>query len=202
MAANPLDPYVAKATDHPKISPQEKIKGVHEIIKAVKSAMLTTRAADGHMHSRAMAPAGPHEDSQLTLYFIGNNVSDKFDEIANDQHVNVSFSDHSTTNWVSYCGIARVSQDRDLIKKHWSKLTAAWFGDLKDGVHKGDENDPRVSIIEVVPDEIRYWITKSGTISQGAQVAFGAVTGHAAAPGELRTISKDEIQLTQGLNTN
>lgn len=58
MASNPLDPYVAKASDHPKITPQEKIKGVHEIVKAAKTAMLTTRAADGHMHSRAMAPAG------------------------------------------------------------------------------------------------------------------------------------------------
>lgn len=83
-----------------------------------------------------------------------------------------------------------------------SDRTSAWFGDLKDGVHKGDENDPRVSIIEIVPDEIRYWITTSGTISQNAQIALGAVTGHTAAPGELRTISKDEIQLTQGLNTN
>ena len=62
------------------------------------------------------------EDSQLTLYFIGNNVSEKFDEIANDQHVNVSFSDQSTTNWASFCGIAKVSQDRELIKKHWSKM--------------------------------------------------------------------------------
>ncbi|KAF7976830.1 hypothetical protein HWV62_5518 [Athelia sp. TMB] len=202
MSSNPMDPYVAKATDHPTITPQEKIKAVHEIIKAVKTAMLTTRAADGHMHSRAMSPAGPIEDSQLTLYFIGNNVSEKFDEIANDQHVNVSFSDQSTTNWASFCGIAKVSQDRELIKKHWSKMTAAWFGDLKDGVHKGDENDPRVSLIEVVPDEIRYWLTHSGSISQGAQIAYGAVTGHAVAPGELRTINKDEIQLTQGLNTN
>lgn len=69
-------------------------------------------------------------------------------------------------------------------------------------MHKGDENDPRVSLIEVVPDEIRYWLTHSGSISQGAQIAYGAVTGHAVAPGELRTINKDEIQLTQGLNTN
>jgi hypothetical protein len=31
----------------------------------------------------------------------------------------------------------------------------AWFGDLGDGVHKGDENDPRISLIEVTPDEVR-----------------------------------------------
>jgi hypothetical protein len=29
---------------------------------------------------------------------------------------------------------------------------------LKDGVHTGDENDPRVSVIEVIPKEIQYWL--------------------------------------------
>jgi hypothetical protein len=30
----------------------------------------------------------------------------------------------------------------------------AWFGDLGDGIHKGDENDPRVVIIDVTPSEV------------------------------------------------
>jgi len=107
--------------------------------------MLTTRAADGHLHSRAMAPASrtsilvfkwcfnspppsiAFENSQLTLIFIANNVSGKFDEINNDDHVNVSFCDHSSTNWASYCGIAKVTQDKELIKKHWSRLYVCCF---------------------------------------------------------------------------
>jgi len=198
--SNPLDPYTAKAENHKNLSAQEKIAGLHEVVKGAKTAMLTTRAADGHMHSRAMTPASPFEDSQLTLFFIANNVSEKFEEIANDDHVNVSFYDNSNTNWASYCGIAKVTQDKELIKKHWSKLITAYLGDLKDGVHKGDENDPRVSLIVVIPDEIRYWITQSNTVMRTAQVAASAVTGKATAPGELRTITKDEIELTQGLN--
>jgi hypothetical protein len=62
-----------------------------------------------------------------------------------------------------------------------------------DGVHKGDENDPRVSVIVVVPDEIRYWITHSNTVTRTAQVTVAAATGKATAPGELRTITKDEV---------
>jgi hypothetical protein len=34
----------------------------------------------------------------------------------------------------------------------------AWFADMGDGVRTGDGNDPRVQIIDVVPDEIRYYI--------------------------------------------
>lgn len=71
---------------------------------------------------------------------------------------------------------------------------AGYFGDLGDGVHKGDVNDPRVSAIEVTPEEIHYWYATSGTVSRTAQVAVGAVTGKTAAPGELRTITRDEVR--------
>jgi hypothetical protein len=74
----------------------------------------------------------------------------------------------------------------------FSSVTA-WFGDLKDGVHKGDENDPRVSLIEVIPDEIRYWYATRTKLGQVVEVGISAVTGKAASPGELREITKDEV---------
>ena len=52
-----LDPYTAKAQND-NLTPQEKVDGLHSIVKKVKTGMLTSRSKDGHMHSRAMAPAG------------------------------------------------------------------------------------------------------------------------------------------------
>ncbi|KAI0746030.1 hypothetical protein C8Q76DRAFT_47830 [Earliella scabrosa] len=195
-----LDPYTAKAENN-NLTPQEKIDGLHAIVKSVKTGMLTTRAANGELHSRAMAPAGPVSPTQVTLVFIANRASHKFDEIENDGHVNVSFFDESSTNWASYSGIAKISQDKEKIAKHWNTTISAWFGDLGDGVHKGDQNDPRVAIIEVVPNEIRYWMATRGAIGQTVDVAVSAITGKTAAPGELRTITKDEIALVQGLTS-
>ncbi len=60
-----------------------------------------------------------HPD-QVNLVFIANRVSAKFDEIENDAHVNVSFYDEATTNWASYSGIAKITQDKTKIEKHWS----------------------------------------------------------------------------------
>lgn len=74
------------------------------------------------------------------------------------------------------------------------RSVSAYFGDLKDGVHTGGEDDPRVSIIEVVPQTIRYWVATQGTITRGINEAVSAVTGSAAAPGELRTITKEEVR--------
>lgn len=96
---------------------------------------------------------------------------------------------------------------------------SAYFGDLKDGVHKGDAEDPRISVIEVVPDEIRYWVATKGSVARAAEVALSSVTGKTVVPGELRTITQPEvlvcplfssqstteprqIQLTQKLHTN
>lgn len=101
--------------------------------------MLITRDPNGNLHSRAMAPAnGVFEslllwsqfmftllvssESQLNLVFLANNASCKFDEIENDSHVNISFFDPSSTGWASYSGRARVTQDKELIHKHWSGL--------------------------------------------------------------------------------
>ncbi|KAJ6593855.1 hypothetical protein B0H19DRAFT_1205269 [Mycena capillaripes] len=195
-----LDPYTANA-ENTTLSPQEKIAGLHEILKSAKTGMLTTHGADGHLHSRAMVPSSPFTDTQLSLLFIANNATAKFDEIKNDSHVNVSFCDTNSTSWASYSGTAKLSQDKDLIKKHYSSSVAAYFGDLKDGTHTGTVDDPRISIIEVVPDEIRYWVATKGSVARAADVAISKVTGHASAPGELRTITQAEIQLTQKLHT-
>ena len=62
MTNKTLDPYTAKA-ENDNLSPQEKIEGLHTIVKSVKTGMLTTRTAEGHLHSRAMAPAGREHDS-------------------------------------------------------------------------------------------------------------------------------------------
>ena len=70
----------------------------------------------------------------------------------------------------------------------------SYFGDLGDGIHKGDENDPRVAIIEVVPDEIRYWLASSLPVA--AQEVASKIQGKVNVPGELRTITKAEVSST------
>ncbi|KAF8070695.1 hypothetical protein FPV67DRAFT_1488386 [Lyophyllum atratum] len=196
--ASKLDPYTSQAenNDH---SIQEKIEGLHEIVKSAKVGMLTTRTADGKLHSRAMTPATPYKDNQLHLVFLANNVSHKFDEIENDSNVNVSFINNKTTAWASYSAKARVTKDPELIKKHWASYVGAYFGDLNDGTHKGDQNDPRISVIEVNPDEIRYWMPTKGAIGRAIEAGVGAMTGKMSSPGEIRTITAEEIQSAQNL---
>jgi hypothetical protein len=67
-----------------------------------------------------------------------------------------------------------------------------YIGDLGDGIHKGDETDSRVAMIEIVPDEVRYWLA-SGSISSSLQIASALRgRGQVATKGKLRTITKQE----------
>ncbi|KAG8702298.1 hypothetical protein FRC12_009220 [Ceratobasidium sp. 428] len=190
------DEYTKKATNE-KLTPQQKIDGLKEILATAKTGMLTTRGTNGELHSRAMAPASTEG---LHFVFIANNHSYKTDEIEANPNVNLSFFEPSSSHWVSVAGIATLSQDKEKIKKLWSPLTKAWFGDLGDGIHKGDENDPRVEIIDVTPSEIRYWYATRTKVGMAVDVATSAITGKVASPGELRTITKQELALVEGLN--
>ncbi|KAF8609079.1 hypothetical protein BDV93DRAFT_551872 [Ceratobasidium sp. AG-I] len=192
------DPYTQKATNN-NLTPQEKIDGLKEILKIAKTGMLTTRGTSGDLHSRAMAPASTEG---LHFTFIANNESYKTDEIEANPKVNVSYFEPGSNHWVSVSGTANLSQDKEKIKKLWSPFVSAWFGDLGDGVHKGDATDPRVVIIDVIPSEIRYWYSTRTKIGAAVEIATSAVTGNVAHPGELRTITQQELALVEGLNVN
>ena len=153
--------------------------------------MLTSRSPDGKLASRAMAPA---TTEGLVFSFYMNTDSGKTDDIETDPQVNVEYFDPKTTDWVSISGRAVINRDQTKIKKHWSSSLKAWFDDKKDGVHTGDENDPRVSLIDVHPEEVRYYTT-SGKLAFLKDVATAAFSGGVASPGHLVIIGSDEIQL-------
>ncbi|KAH9002588.1 hypothetical protein EDB86DRAFT_3063161 [Lactarius hatsudake] len=187
-----LGPYTANA-ENTNVSPLQKMKDFYEVMRGAETGMLTTRASDGCLHARAMTPVGEYSESQVNLTFIANNTSPKFQELQNDAHVNVSFFDKSSTSWASFSGVARVIEDRSVIEMYWNTRISAYFD--VDDTHKGDENDPRVVVIEVVPNEIRYWLAKSGEVSRDVQGVVKGVRGEVSIPGELRTITEKEVGL-------
>ncbi|KWU43200.1 hypothetical protein RHOSPDRAFT_29738 [Rhodotorula sp. JG-1b] len=185
----PNDPYTAKAMSD--AAPSEKIEEMRKIIKEAKFGMLVTRSADGQLHSRAMVPAS-HKG--LVFQFIANTDSGKFDELENDAHVNVAFSDPTSTDWASVSGTAKVVKDEQTIKDLWNPMIKSWFGDLKDGVRTGEPGDPRIGVIHVTPSE---WVKTRTSLGQTVEVIKGAVTGETAAPGHLRVISASDLELAR-----
>ena len=133
--------------------------------------------------------------SALAVFsFYQNSDSGKTQDIETDPNVNIAYIDPKTSDWVSISGKAQLNQDKAKVKKHWTKALSAWFDDKGDGVHTGNEDDPRVTLLDVHPEEIRYY-AQSGKFAYLKDVAKASMSGGVASPGHLVIITNDEIQL-------
>jgi general stress protein 26 len=123
-----------------------ELEKFYSLIEDIKIAMLTTRRADGHLRSRAMA--NQKKASGADLWFVTAAGSGKLDDIAQDPHVNLSYFKDSSTEWISVSGIAEISHDRQKIYELYEPDWKLWFGEEGDPRH-GTKDDPRFVLIGV-----------------------------------------------------
>ena len=127
--------------------------------------------------------------------FLANKHSNKFADLASDKTAQITFQNSSSQDWVSISGTAvTTSNDDPRIKDLYSKGTAAWFGDLGDGVHNGTAEDPRMALIEVKTKYISYWKSTVGTLGFLKEVTQATITGQVADTGLQRQFLQDDIE--------
>jgi general stress protein 26 len=88
---------------------------LHELVKDIEVAMMTTRRPDGHLVSRPMAiqKDAPGAD----FWFVTSRDSEKLDELRNDPHLNLGFYKDRTREYVSVSGTAVLTDDRARIRR-------------------------------------------------------------------------------------
>lgn len=185
------DPTVAKQYDE-STPVAERFDELYSIVDKLKIGMLGTyRNGTGPVH-RSMGVAkrtGPD------FLFIANHHSKKFSDLADNKEATITFQDSSTQNWVSITGDAVTTDNKDpRIKELYNPATAAWFGDLGDGVHNGKAEDPRMALIEVKSKYITYWKAQVGTLGFMKEIAQATFTGKVADVGVLREMTDRDIE--------
>ncbi|CAK3998277.1 hypothetical protein MYCGRDRAFT_83301 [Lecanosticta acicola] len=184
------DPSVSKQYDA-SASLEQKLKDFYEIADGQKIGMLGTYRNGIGPVSRSMAVAkrtGPD------FLFLTNSNSKKIQDLQASKQVQLSFHDSSKQDWISVTGEAvTVTNDDPRIKEIYSKPVSAWFGDLKDGVHDGGPEDPRMTLIEVQPKYVVYWKRTTGAIGMAKEIGGAVLTGGVANTGALREVHSDEI---------
>src|SRR5688572_1938326 len=88
-----------------------------DLIEDFSVAMLVTRTPDGELRSRPMAVAEVDDDG--TLWLMTQRRSPKTEEIAHDDHVNLSMQ--SKTKFVSISGEADPVDDRRKVAELWNE---------------------------------------------------------------------------------
>jgi general stress protein 26 len=116
------------------------------LVEDLDVAMMTTRRADGHLRSRAMA--NQERASGADLWFVAAEDSNKIADLANDPHLNLSYYRDSKAEWVSVSGTAEVTRDRAKIDELYKPDWKMWFNENGDE-RSGTKDDPRIVLIGV-----------------------------------------------------
>lgn len=128
-------------------------------IESIDTAMMTTRRADGHLRSRAMANQKRADGADL--WFVCKDGTAKLADLAHDPHLNLSYYRDGNREWVSVSGTAVISRDRDKIRELYASDWSIWFDQDGDPRH-GTAEDPRMVLIGVTVHAAEFLdVTKS-----------------------------------------
>lgn len=133
---------------------KEELETLRELIKDVDTAMLTTVTEEG-LVSRPMKTQEVEFDGDL--WFFTKKETEKYEEILDDQDVNVAYAGKS---YVSVRGKAEIVEDLEKKKELWSKAY--------EKIMQTSYDDPHVVLIKVKTEAAEYWET--GNLTK--QIAF------------------------------
>jgi general stress protein 26 len=170
---------------------EDRVAKLRELVKDVEVAMFTTRRADGHLVSRPMAVQA--EAPGADFWFVAERGSGKLHELEHDPHVNLAFYKDGSREWVSVCGIATPSEDRETIRRLYRPDWRIWFGD-EGGPHDGSADDPRMVLIGVHAEEAVFMELGKPRPLVLFELAKGALTGAPAELGRTEHVTGDELR--------
>lgn len=144
---------------------QEKIK---ELTKKADTCFFCTEIASGQPFvTRPMALK--EVDESGALYFLSASDSNKNAQIAANPTVQILLQGSDYSDFLSLTGMATISRDKEKIKELWNPFLKVWFTE--------GEDDPRITVIKVQPEEGYYWDTKNPAPVGLLKRAVGAVIG-------------------------
>lgn len=149
-----------------------------DMIDDIRVAMLTTQRG-GKLESRPMHAYLDRD--QRCLWFLTSLESEKTDEIAEGEAVNLAFVDRDDQNYVSMSGRARVVRDVQKQKELWNAFAEAWMPE-------GPEA-PDVGLIRVDPIEATYWDSPSSKLAMLWDVAKANITQTPPRDSDVRKVN-------------
>jgi general stress protein 26 len=166
---------------------QSELDKLFEHINDIEIAMMTTRRADGHLQSRAMATQ--RRAAGADLWFVTAHGSPKLADLEYDPHVNLAYYKDRTREWVSVSGLASISRDRAKIAELYAPDWKMWFGSEGDPRH-GTPDDPRMVLIGVAVHAAMFLEVNKPQPIILFELVKGWVTGKPAELGEMHHVQK------------
>jgi len=171
-----------------------RLDDLYSLIDGIEVAMLVTRRRDGHLVSRAMQTQ--RRTAGADLWFVTSIATNKFEELAFDPHVNLSYYKDRTREWVSVSGTAILTQDKDLIRGLYKPDWKAWFkaAEGTDDERAGTAEDPNIALILVEAQAVSYYKSDRPLPFVLFDVARAMMGGSPPSLGDQREVSGEELR--------
>ena len=154
--------------NHQNLSADGALKKVKELITQAETCFFCTHVSTGDsMGTRPMTIQ--QVDDQGALWILSASDSHTNKEIAVNPAVELYFQGSSHSDFLHLSAKATIVQDKAKIKELWKPILKTWFTE--------GEDDPRISVLKVVPSSGYYWDNKHGNAVAGVKMLIGAVIG-------------------------
>ncbi|MEJ7735863.1 MAG: pyridoxamine 5'-phosphate oxidase family protein [Chitinophagaceae bacterium] len=157
---------------------QKEVVKFRDLINKIKLAALVTHSADG-LKGRPMQTVDV--DLQGNLWFFTNDFTEKVEEIAQESEVFLSYTNLADNAYVMVNGTGRLVHDKAKIESLWNPALKAWFPDGLD--------DPRIMLLEVIPDEVEYWNGSSNKLVVAFKMLRAIIKGEQYEDGDHKKIA-------------
>jgi len=153
--------------NHQDLSHTAAVQKIHELAQQAQTCFFCTYESDGTLATR---PMGVHEpDERGHFWFLSASDSHKNAQLQQDPRVQLLLQGSAHSDFLSLVGTATISTDKAKIQELWNPLLKTWFTE--------GEDDPRLTAIEVTPEQGYYWDNKHGNAVQSVKIAIGALLG-------------------------
>jgi general stress protein 26 len=146
---------------------EDAIEKLKELVKHNPICLFTSRLTQEPFQTRPMSTA--QVDDEGNLWFLSASDSYKNEEVDYDPNVQLFYVNTPDSEYLTVFGKAHISTDRQKIDEVWKPIAKAWFTEGKD--------DPRITLLKVVPEEAYYWDTKTSKMVAMLKILTAAVTG-------------------------
>lgn len=146
---------------------KEAVKKIKEMVDDIKTCMFCTEVTGVPFRTRPMATL--EVDYAGNLWFFSSKMSDKNEEIKDNDTVQLLYAKNSDSHFITSTGKTKIVWDKEKIDKLWSATMQAYFKDGKD--------DPNIRLLKVEPEEAHYWDTTNGKMITLLKMATSTITG-------------------------
>lgn len=154
--------------NHKNLDNEEALKKIKELVKQAENCFFCTEP--GGAGSDGVRPMHIQEvDENGNLWMLSASDSHTNEEISMDPKVKLYFQGSKHSDFLYLTGEASILNDKTKIKALWNPIMKTWFTE--------GEDDPRITLIKVVPAYGYYWDTKHGQLVAGIKMLIGAAIG-------------------------